>query len=214
MSEAPHRNVIRVIDAGRELGIDVLPRHFPQGAKTAQDAADAIGVDVGQIVKSLIFGVASDADELELVLATSAVGTNSTRSCWRPLPVQKSASESMPMPFERALATRLAACLPLVTQLNCACSSTPTSSSTTRCGLLLEPGMTSSLSSRTSLFERVAEKSPTSANSYAWGQAPFATLSKRPLSTACRSAANAGSSARRTRPRRAVARTEPALPNP
>lgn len=69
MSEAPHRNVIRVIDAGRELGIDVLPRHFPQGAKTAQDAADAIGVDVGQIVKSLIFGVASDADELELVLA-------------------------------------------------------------------------------------------------------------------------------------------------
>ena len=69
MSEAPHRNVIRVIDAGRELGIDVLPRHFPQGAKTAQDAAEAIGVDVGQIVKSLIFGVASDADELELVLA-------------------------------------------------------------------------------------------------------------------------------------------------
>jgi prolyl-tRNA editing enzyme YbaK/EbsC (Cys-tRNA(Pro) deacylase) len=56
MSESLHRNVIRVIEAGRELGVDVSPRHFAQGAKTAQDAADAIGVDVGQIVKSLIFG--------------------------------------------------------------------------------------------------------------------------------------------------------------
>lgn len=59
-----HRNVQRVVDAGAELGVDVVPRHFPQGAKTAQDAADAIGCQVGQIVKSLIFAV----DE-EVVLA-------------------------------------------------------------------------------------------------------------------------------------------------
>ena len=52
-----HRNVQRVIDAGRALGIDVRPVTFPEGTKTAQDAANAIGVDVGQIVKSLIFGV-------------------------------------------------------------------------------------------------------------------------------------------------------------
>jgi prolyl-tRNA editing enzyme YbaK/EbsC (Cys-tRNA(Pro) deacylase) len=66
-----HRNVVKVIDAGRALGVEVVPRRCPQGAKTAQDAADAIGVDVGQIVKSLIFGVASgDPDgHLELVLA-------------------------------------------------------------------------------------------------------------------------------------------------
>ncbi len=58
MSEEPlHRNVVRVIEAGRELGVEVSPRNFPAGAKTAQDAADAIGVGVGQIVKSLIFGV-------------------------------------------------------------------------------------------------------------------------------------------------------------
>ena len=71
VSEALHRNVVKVIDAGRALGVDVVPRSYPQGAKTAQDAADAIGVDVGQIVKSLIFGVASgDPDgHLELVLA-------------------------------------------------------------------------------------------------------------------------------------------------
>ncbi|MGA9276695.1 YbaK/EbsC family protein [Ilumatobacter sp.] len=66
-----HRNVIKVIEAGRDLGVEVVPRSYPQGAKTAQDAADAIGVEVGQIVKSLIFGVATeDPDaELELVLA-------------------------------------------------------------------------------------------------------------------------------------------------
>ena len=40
--------------------MDVRPHTYPQGAKTAQDAADAIGVEVGQIVKSLIFGVDDD----------------------------------------------------------------------------------------------------------------------------------------------------------
>ena len=61
MTDEPlHKNVVRVIEAGRELGVDVVPRNFPEGAKTAQDAADAIGVSVGQIVKSLIFGVDGD----------------------------------------------------------------------------------------------------------------------------------------------------------
>ncbi len=77
MSEVPHRNVVKVIEAGRVLGVDVEPRSYPQGAKTAQDAADAIGVQVGQIVKSLIFGVATGepgddlepGDDPELVLA-------------------------------------------------------------------------------------------------------------------------------------------------
>jgi prolyl-tRNA editing enzyme YbaK/EbsC (Cys-tRNA(Pro) deacylase) len=66
-----HRNVLKVIEAGRALGVEVVPRSYPQGAKTARDAAEAIGVELGQIVKSLIFGVASgDQDgHLELVLA-------------------------------------------------------------------------------------------------------------------------------------------------
>ena len=59
-----HKNVQRVIDAGEALGVEVRPHHFPEGAKTAQDAADAIGCAVGQIVKSLIFGV-----DGEIVLA-------------------------------------------------------------------------------------------------------------------------------------------------
>jgi prolyl-tRNA editing enzyme YbaK/EbsC (Cys-tRNA(Pro) deacylase) len=50
-----HRNVVAVIEAGRAKGLDVEPRQFPEGTKTAADAAAAIGVEVGQIVKSLVF---------------------------------------------------------------------------------------------------------------------------------------------------------------
>lgn len=63
MSEL-HRNVVRVVEAGRALGLVVQPRRFPEGARTAVDAANAIGCEVGQIVKSLIFGV-----DGEIVLA-------------------------------------------------------------------------------------------------------------------------------------------------
>ena len=54
---AVHRNVTRVVEAGAEAGVAVVPVRFPDGTKTAIDAATAIGCDVGQIVKSLIFGV-------------------------------------------------------------------------------------------------------------------------------------------------------------
>ena len=52
-----HRNVRAVVDAGKALGVDVHPRHFPDGTRSAADAALAIGVDLGQIVKSLVFSV-------------------------------------------------------------------------------------------------------------------------------------------------------------
>jgi prolyl-tRNA editing enzyme YbaK/EbsC (Cys-tRNA(Pro) deacylase) len=84
----PHPNVQRVIDAAGALGVVVDPRRFPDGAKTAADAAAAIGVAVGQIVKSLIFGVdgevvlayVSGANQLdERKLATAAGGTTCAR---------------------------------------------------------------------------------------------------------------------------------------
>jgi prolyl-tRNA editing enzyme YbaK/EbsC (Cys-tRNA(Pro) deacylase) len=56
--------VERVIAAAAERGLAIEPRTFPDGTRTAQEAADAIGVELGQIVKSLIFGV-----DGELVLA-------------------------------------------------------------------------------------------------------------------------------------------------
>lgn len=59
-----HPNVTRVVDAARERGLEITSRRFGDGAKTAVDAANSIGVDVGQIVKSLIFGV-----DGEIVLA-------------------------------------------------------------------------------------------------------------------------------------------------
>ncbi len=52
-----HRNVKAVIEAGNLLGITVRPRQFPESTRTAVDAALAIGVDLGQIVKSLVFCV-------------------------------------------------------------------------------------------------------------------------------------------------------------
>ena len=50
-----HRNVRAVVDAGAAQGLTIEPRSFPEGTKTAADAAAAIGVEVGQIVKSLVF---------------------------------------------------------------------------------------------------------------------------------------------------------------
>src|SRR2546428_10134680 len=38
-----------------DSGIGVSVKEFPQGTRTAGDAARAVGCDVGQIVKSLVF---------------------------------------------------------------------------------------------------------------------------------------------------------------
>ena len=52
-----HPNADRVAGAARDLGLEVEIREFPEGTRTAEDAAAAIGVEVGQIVKSLVFSV-------------------------------------------------------------------------------------------------------------------------------------------------------------
>ena len=69
MSEL-HPNVTRVVEAGAERGITIVPRRFPEGTKTAADAAAAIGCEVGAIVKSLIFAVDGE------VLLASVSGAN------------------------------------------------------------------------------------------------------------------------------------------
>lgn len=83
-----HPNVTRVVNAARRLGLTIEPQRQPEGAKTAADAAAAIGVDVGQIVKSLVFSVdgqvvlayVSGANQLdEDKLATAAGGTQCGR---------------------------------------------------------------------------------------------------------------------------------------
>ena len=52
-----HRNVVRFVEAASGAGLDVDVRRFPEGTRTAEDAAAAVGVAVGQIVKSLVFTV-------------------------------------------------------------------------------------------------------------------------------------------------------------
>jgi prolyl-tRNA editing enzyme YbaK/EbsC (Cys-tRNA(Pro) deacylase) len=83
-----HPNVQKVVSAAAELGLTIAPRRFPEGTKTAADAAAAIGVDVGQIVKSLIFAVdgevvlayVSGANQLdERKLAQAACGDKCSR---------------------------------------------------------------------------------------------------------------------------------------
>jgi prolyl-tRNA editing enzyme YbaK/EbsC (Cys-tRNA(Pro) deacylase) len=84
VSEALHPNVVRVVEAARALGLEITPRRFPDGTKTAADAAAAIGVELGQIVKSLIFAVdgevvlayvsgSNQLDEKKLALAAGGL---------------------------------------------------------------------------------------------------------------------------------------------
>jgi Cys-tRNA(Pro) deacylase len=80
--------VRRVVEAAAARGLDIEPRRFPDGTKTAADAAAAIGVEIGQIVKSLIFAVdgrvvlayVSGANQLdEKKLAVAAGGLKCSR---------------------------------------------------------------------------------------------------------------------------------------
>ncbi len=88
MTAPLHPNVTRVVEAAAARGLVITPRSFPDGTKTAADAASAIGVEIGQIVKSLVFGVdgtivlayVSGANQLdEKKLAAAAGGTKCAR---------------------------------------------------------------------------------------------------------------------------------------
>lgn len=67
-----HPNLARVADAGRRAGLELEIRRFPEGTRTAEDAARAIGCAVGQIVKSLVF-MADERPVLALVSGSDRV---------------------------------------------------------------------------------------------------------------------------------------------
>ena len=50
-----HPSAQKVADAAAQLGLDISVVEFDQTTRTATDAANAIGCQVGQIVKSLLF---------------------------------------------------------------------------------------------------------------------------------------------------------------
>jgi Cys-tRNA(Pro) deacylase len=65
-TDAAHPNVERVVAAARGAGLTIEVVRFAAGTRTAADAARAVGCDVAQIVKSLVF-VADERPIIALV---------------------------------------------------------------------------------------------------------------------------------------------------
>jgi prolyl-tRNA editing enzyme YbaK/EbsC (Cys-tRNA(Pro) deacylase) len=82
-----HPTAQRVADAGRRAGLELEIRQFPEGTRTAEDAARAIGCTVAQIVKSLVFmaddepvlALVSGADRVDVDRLAAATGAAATR---------------------------------------------------------------------------------------------------------------------------------------
>jgi len=63
-----HPRAVVFSERAEKLGVDVDVHEFPEGTKTAADAAEAIGCDVAQIASS----IALVADELVVVVTSGA----------------------------------------------------------------------------------------------------------------------------------------------
>lgn len=79
--------VERVAAALAASGVDAVIERFPQGTRTAADAATAVGTTVGQIVKSLVFladgrpilVLVSGANRVDLIKLAQACGAHAVR---------------------------------------------------------------------------------------------------------------------------------------
>ena len=80
--------VDRFLSGARAAGLDPQVRRFPEGTRTAADAAAAIGCDVAAIVKSLVFTtedgspvlvLTSGANRVDTDLAATALGVPALR---------------------------------------------------------------------------------------------------------------------------------------
>lgn len=63
-----HAAVRRVLDAALRKGVELEVTVFPESTHTAADAARAVGAEIGQIVKSLVFVTTADDGAPEPVL--------------------------------------------------------------------------------------------------------------------------------------------------
>jgi len=68
----------RFFEAAATLGIAPDVRRFPEGTRTAEEAARAIGCDVAQIAKSLVFRLRDSGRPL-LVITSGANRVNETK---------------------------------------------------------------------------------------------------------------------------------------
>jgi prolyl-tRNA editing enzyme YbaK/EbsC (Cys-tRNA(Pro) deacylase) len=64
----PDPSIQRVLDAASRKGVALEVRVFDRSTHTAEDAADALGVEIGQIVKSLVFVAPEAGGELQPIV--------------------------------------------------------------------------------------------------------------------------------------------------
>ena len=72
---AEHAGIQRVLDAAARKGVTLDVTIFDQSTHTAEEAAAAVGAELGQIVKSLVFVAPADDGTLEPILCLVS-GTN------------------------------------------------------------------------------------------------------------------------------------------
>lgn len=69
MSETPtHAAIQRILDAAARKGVTLEVVVFDESTHTAEDAAAAVGAELGQIVKSLVFVTRTDDGALEPII--------------------------------------------------------------------------------------------------------------------------------------------------
>ena len=69
MPETIHPDAIqRVLDAAARKGVTLDVKVFDQSTHTAEEAAAAVGAELGQIVKSLVFVAPDDGGSLDLII--------------------------------------------------------------------------------------------------------------------------------------------------
>jgi prolyl-tRNA editing enzyme YbaK/EbsC (Cys-tRNA(Pro) deacylase) len=66
-----HPAVLRVQAALHQHGIDPKIAHLDETARTAVDAANALGIQVGQVASSIVFGLPGDPAPTPLLVITS-----------------------------------------------------------------------------------------------------------------------------------------------
>ena len=82
-----HPNVARVVESARAAGLEIKVTRFPEGTRTAADAARAVGCEIGQIVKSLVFmadgaalvALVSGANRVDPAKLAAAAGVEDVR---------------------------------------------------------------------------------------------------------------------------------------
>ena len=133
------KSVQRVLDAAAEHGLTLELVEYPDGTRTAVDAAAAVGCDVGQIVKSLIFAV-----DGELVLALTSGANQVDTDALTGRRTDHSVDEPTPIRFARPPVLRSVELHPSATSRPYRHSSTQRCSPTKTCGLPQEPRVTCS----------------------------------------------------------------------